>query len=412
VLAAGAGAGVAVALNHNTTSTAMAPTGNSGTGVGGSNGTGGTGGTGGGGTETNPFGGSGFGGFPSTGNGDSGGSGNSSGTGSLNASALSAKVDPGLVDVTSDLKYSGATAEGTGMVISSTGLVLTNNHVIDQSTSVSAQLVTSGRTYTAKVIGYNSTDDVALLQLVGASGLKTVSLSNSSQVKVGEAVLALGNAGGRGGLPSTAQGTIQALNQSIKASDQGANTTESLHGMLETDAPIQEGDSGGPLVNGSGQVVGMDTAASAATSAGGDDTTATQGFAIPINQAIAIADEIGAGKASTTVHIGLSGFIGVNVGDAAKPSECGTSETGGNLFTPAVSSGALVCDVIPGAPAQSAGLAGGDVITSVNGAAVSNAAGLTNQMANARPGSQLSIVYVSQSGARHTTTVTLTEWAR
>ena len=253
---------------------------------------------------------------------------------------------------------------------------------------------------------------MALLQLEGASGLKTVSLSNSSKAKVGEAVLALGNAGGKGGLPSTAQGTIQALNQSIKATDQGANTTESLHGMLETNAPIEEGDSGGPLVNGSGQVVGMDTAAGPSEGVGGQDTTTTQGYAIPINQAISIADEISAGKASTTVHIGLSGFIGVNVGDAASPSECGTSQTGGALFTPAVNSGALVCDVIPGAPAQSAGLAGGDVITSVNGVAVSNAAGLTNQMANARPGSQLSVSYVSLSGAKHTTTVTLTEWAR
>ena len=295
------------------------------------------------------------------------------------------------------------------MVISSNGLVLTNNHVIDQSTSVSAQLVTSGRTYTAKVIGYNSTDDVALLQLVGASGLKTVSLSNSAAAKVGEAVLALGNAGGRGGLPSTAQGTIQALNQSIKASDQGANTTEDLHGMLETDAPIQEGDSGGPLVNASGQVVGMDTAAGPG---GGAGTTAVQGYAIPINQAISIADEINAGKASTTVHIGLAGFIGVDIGDAATPTQCGTSETGGPLFAPAVNSGALVCEVVPDAPAQQAGLTGGDVITSVNGNSVSNAAGLTNQMANARPGSQLSIAYVSASGARHTTTVTLTEWAR
>ena len=417
VLAAGAGAGVAVALNNNgSTSAALAPTGNSGTG---NNGFGtvpggtvpGGAGNGSGGAGINPFGGGGFGGFPSGGNGGSGGGGENSGTGSLNASALAAKVDPGLVDVTSDLKYSGATAEGTGMVISSNGLVLTNNHVIDQSTSVSAQLVTSGRTYTAKVIGYNSTDDVALLQLVGASGLKTVSLSNSAQVKVGEAVLALGNAGGRGGLPSTAQGTIQGINKSIKASDQGANTTEDLHGMLETDAPIQEGDSGGPLVNGSGQVVGMDTAAGPG-SGEGDEGTGTQGFAIPINQAISIANEINAGKASTTVHIGLAGFIGVNVGDAAKPTQCGLSETGAALFAPAVSSGALVCDAIPDAPAQAAGLVGGDVITSVNGSTVSNAAGLTSQMANARPGSQLSVVYVSQSGARHTTTVTLTEWAR
>ena len=352
VLAAGAGAGVAVALNHNSgTPAALAPTGNNGTGNSGSGGTG-TGGTGnGGGTETNPFGGSGFGGFGSAGNGGTGTGGANSGTGSLNASSLSAKVDPGLVDVTSDLKYSGATAEGTGMVISSSGLVLTNNHVIDQSTSVSAQLVTSGRTYTAKVIGYNSTNDVALLQLVGASGLKTVSLSNSDQAKVGEAVLALGNAGGKGGLPSTAQGTIQALNQSIKASDQGANTTEDLHGMLETDAPIQEGDSGGPLVNASGQVVGMDTAANASEGAGGAATTATQGFAIPINQAISIANEISEGKASTTVHIGLSGFMGVNVANASKPSDCGNDAGGSGVFNPGVSSGALVCDVYPSAPA-------------------------------------------------------------
>ena len=414
VLAAGAGAGVAVALNHNSgTPAALAPSGNSGVG---NSGTGG-GGTGGGGDRQRqrrhpdqPVWRERFRRLRVPGNGGSGGTGGTnSGTGSLNATSLSAKVDPGLVDVTSDLKYSGATAEGTGMVISSNGLVLTNNHVIDQSTSVSAQLVTSGRTYTAKVIGYNSTDDVALLQLVGASGLKTVSLSNSAAAKVGEAVLALGNAGGRGGLPSTAQGTIQALNQSIKASDQGANTTEDLHGMLETDAPIQEGDSGGPLVNASGQVVGMDTAAGPG---GGAGTTAVQGYAIPINQAISIADEINAGKASTTVHIGLAGFIGVDIGDAATPTQCGTSETGGPLFAPAVNSGALVCEVVPDAPAQQAGLTGGDVITSVNGNSVSNAAGLTNQMANARPGSQLSIAYVSASGARHTTTVTLTEWAR
>jgi len=412
VLAAGAGAGVAVALNHNSsTPAALAPAGNSGTGSSGT-GTGGTGsgGTGsGGGTETNPFGGSGFGGNSGTG-GSSGTGGTNSGTGSLNATSLSAKVDPGLVDVTSDLKYSGATAEGTGMVISSSGLVLTNNHVIDQSTSVSAQLVTSGKTYTAKVIGYNSTDDVALLQLVGASGLKTVSLSNSDQAKVGEAVLALGNAGGRGGLPSTAQGTIQGLNKSIKASDEGANTTEDLHGMLETNAPIQEGDSGGPLVNASGQVVGMDTAASAA--ADSPDATATQGFAIPINTAISIADEIGAGRASTTVHIGLSGFMGVNVANANAPSNCGTDAGGTGVYSPAVKSGALVCDVYPSAPAAEAGLVGGDVITSVNGTSVTTADGLTDLMTGDHPGSQLSIVYVDQSGARHSTTVTLTEWAK
>jgi S1-C subfamily serine protease len=257
---------------------------------------------------------------------------------------------------------------------------------------------------------------VALLQLVGASGLKTVNLGNSSKVKVDEAVLALGNAGGRGGLPSTAQGTIMALNKSIQASDQGAGTTENLTGMLETNAPIQEGDSGGPLVNGSGQVIGMDTAANTSEGAEEGGTAATQGFAIPINKAVSIADEIAAGRASTTVHIGLAGFMGVNVADANSPSDC---ETGGGDgfgglggYAPAVNSGALICSVAPGAPAAVSGLAGGDVITSVNGSTVSTADGLTNLMAASKPGSQLTVVYVDENGGRHTTTVTLTEWAK
>jgi S1-C subfamily serine protease len=422
VIAAGAGAGAAVGLNHSSgTAAAIAPpsTGNGGTGNGGTgNGGTGIGGAGNGGTGTGGTG-NGFGGFPSgsgnSGTGNSGTGGTNTGTGSLNATALSAKVDPGLVDVTSNLKYSDATAEGTGMVLTSNGLVLTNNHVIDEATSVSATLVVSDKTYTAQVIGYDSTDDVALLQLVGASGLKTVNLGNSTKVKVDEAVLALGNAGGAGGLPSTAQGTIMGLDKSIQASDEGAGTTENLKGMLETNAPIEEGDSGGPLVNGSGQVVGMDTAAYSGE--GGQGAAAIQGYAIPINKAVTIADEIADGKASTTVHLGLAGFMGVNVADANDPSDCGTG-TGGDGFgglggySPTVSSGALVCDVYPGAPAATAGLAGGDVITSVNGATVSTADGLTNQMSGSKPGSQLSIVYVDENGAKHTTTVTLTEWAK
>jgi S1-C subfamily serine protease len=407
VVAAGAGAGAAVALNNSnsSTSSAAAP----------------IGGTSNGGTSVNPNPGSGYGSLPSGsagnggfGNGSTGtGGGTNSGTGSLNASAIAKKVDPGIVDVTSELKYSDATAEGTGMVISASGLVLTNNHVIDEATSVSATLVTSGKTYTAKVIGYDSTDDVALLQLVGASGLHTVTLSDSSKAKVNDAVLGIGNAGGRGGLPSTAQGTIQALNQSIEASDSGANTTEKLHGMIETDAPIQEGDSGGPLVNASGAVVGMDTAAN--NSGDSASAGATTGFAIPINTAMSIASQIGAGKSTANIHLGLAGFMGVNVANAATPSECSSGGDGfGGFggFTPPVKSGALICQVYPNAPAALAGLASGDVITAVNGSTISTADGLTNLMASAHPGSQLTMTFVDQNGTTHSTTVTLTEWAK
>jgi S1-C subfamily serine protease len=413
VLAAAAGAGAAVALNNTgsaANSSATSPFGGNG-------------------SAENPFGGGGEGNanpnpFPSSGTG-TGGSGTNSGTGSLNASALAAKVDPGLVDITSDLTYSDATAEGTGMVLSSSGLVLTNNHVIDQATKVTATIVTSGKTYTAKVIGYDSTDDVALLQLEGASGLKTVTLSNSAKATVGEAVLALGNAGGRGGLPSTAQGTIQGLDKSIQASDEGSDTTENLKGMIETNAPIAAGDSGGPLVNGSGQVVGMDTAANTSSGEFGGYDQSTTGFAIPINTAQTIANEINSGKASANIHIGLAGFMGVNVADASSPTGCDTSGSGsgsgsggdgfgggGGGFTSPVSSGALICQVYPQSPAAAAGLESGDVITAVNGTAVSSSDALTNITAGSHPGDKFSISWVDQEGTKHSGTATLTEWAK
>jgi S1-C subfamily serine protease len=398
-LAAGVGAGAAVALNHTSNASAN-PAGN--------------------GSQQNPFSGgnNNAGQAPGGQNGAGNNGGSNSGTGPLNAQSLSAKVDPGLVDITAQLKYNDATAEGTGMVISSSGLVLTNNHVIDESTSVSATIVVSGKTYTAQVVGYDSTGDVALLQLQGASGLKTVSLGDSAKVKVGEDVLALGNAGGRGGLPSTAQGTVQALDRTIQASDSGANTEETLHGMIETNAPIQEGDSGGPLVNSAGQVIAMDTAANNSGFAP-DQSAETQGFAIPVNTALSIADQIAAGHASSTVHIGLGGFLGVTIGDASNPGGCVSNGGAGGGFgggfggyTPPVNSGALICEVYPGTPADSAGLTSGDVITAVNGQTVASSDALTNLTAGDHPGDTLTITYVDSSGAKHQTNVTLSEMAK
>jgi S1-C subfamily serine protease len=394
-LAAGVGAGAAIALNR-TSDPSSSPAAN--------------------GSQQNPFsnGGSNFGQAPGNNQNGTGSGGTNTGTGSLNARALAAKVDPAIVDIISQLKYNNATAEGTGIVISPSGLVLTNNHVIDEATSVSATLVVSGKTYTAKVLGYDSTDDVALLQLQGASGLQTASLGDSSKVKVGQAVLALGNAGGRGGLPATAQGTVQGLNRTIQASDSDANTTETLHGMIQTNAPIQEGDSGGPLVNSSAQVIGMDTAANTSGFAP-DQSAATAGFAIPVNHAISIVNQIAGGHASSTVHIGLGGFLGVTAAAANNPSGCqGNGGFGGGFggYTPPVSSGALICQVYPGTPAQAGGLASGDVITSVNGQTVASSDGLTSLMAGDHPGDQLSIGYVDANGARHQTSVTLSEMAK
>jgi S1-C subfamily serine protease len=318
------------------------------------------------------------------------------------------------VDTT--LKYNDETAEGTGMVLTSTGLVLTNNHVIDEGTSVTATLVETGKTYTATVVGYDSTDDVALLQLQGASGLKTVSVANSNTAKVGEQVLALGNAEGRGGLPATAPGQITGLHETINAGDSSNSAiTETLHDMLRTNAGIEEGDSGGPMVNASGQVLGMDTAANTSNASEFGGTSQTTGFAIPINNALTIARNIDDDKASSTVHIGLAGFMGVGVDNISDANEClSGSGFSGNVggYTPPVSSGALVCNVYPGTPASGSGLAPGDVIVAVDGQTVSNETELTNIMAGDHPGDTVNVTYYDTNGGKHTANFALLSIAK
>src|SRR5580704_13285148 len=242
----------------------------------------------------------------------------SSGRG-LNRAAVERKVEPGLVDITSTIKYASETAEGTGMVLSRSGLVLTNNHVIDGATEIKVTLVDHpNQSYVAQVVGYDSAQDVALLKIIGASGLATVSFANSSQVQVGTAVLALGDAQGHGGV-TPAAGDISALNRSIQASDEGSGTIEDLNHMLQTNAPIQQGDSGGALADNAGQVIGMITAANTSTSSQIGSSGGTLGFAIPINSALAIARQIAAGQQSATVYIGLPGFLGVQVAASSSP---------------------------------------------------------------------------------------------
>jgi S1-C subfamily serine protease len=356
------------------------------------------------------------------------------GTGSgLNQAVVERKVKPGLVDITSTLTYASETAEGTGMILSPSGLVLTNNHVIDGSTEVKVLLAdNANRSYTARVVGYDSTDDVALLQLIGASGLATVSFGNSSQVRVGIPVLALGNAEGRGSV-TPAPGAISALNRSIQASDEGSNTTEDLNHMLQTNAQIQQGDSGGALANNAGQVIGMVTAAN--TAAGGQPG-GTMGFAIPINTALNIARQIVSKQSSSRVYIGLPGFLGVEVAQDNSPDpqqqaaderqaddgQGGSGQggphgslacvTGGqepgvpDQIAPA-SSGALILGVVCGSAAQTQGLKAGDVIISVNGQAVTTPGSLTAITAQYHPRDVVSVAYQATNGARHSVRILL-----
>ncbi len=337
--------------------------------------------------------------------GSSGGSGSSSSSGSsgpADAAAIAAKVDPALVDINVTFGSSGAGA-GTGIVLSSNGEVLTNNHVVEGATTISVVDLGNGRTYSASVVGYDRAADVAVIQLANASGLQTATIGDSSKVSAGDAVVGIGNAGGTGGTPSVAAGAVTALNQSITASDQATGTSENLTGLIETNADIQPGDSGGSLVNASGQVIGMDTAAAQGYSFSYQGSQVSQGYAIPINKAVSIASQIEAGQATSSIHVGPTAYLGVYI--SAGSSQGGFSGLGGQSGTTV--SGAYVSGVVTGGPAAQAGLGQGDVITSVDGTSIASAADLTNVVAQHKPGQSVQVGWTDSSGATHSSTLVL-----
>lgn len=363
-----------------------------------------------------------------------GGSQGSTSTSGINVQSVADKVEPGVVDVTSSLRYTGQVFEGTGMVLTSSGLVLTNNHVVEGSTKVTVTLVATGRRYNAQIVGTDSVDDVALLRLVGASGLQTVRTGDSSKITLGTPVVAMGNAGGAGGKPTVTSGTITALGRTITATDSGSGTSETLHNMFQTNAPIAEGDSGGPLSNAAGEVIGMDTAANTQTF-GGSGTS--QGFAIPIDRALGIVRQISAGHGSAAIRIGQPAFMGIAVaGTSANASSAdtpqqqlqqlqqtaqgsggGTNSNGGCLSNDDVSpvpasiapagSGTLIAGVFCGQPASAAGLVGGDVILSINGQTVGPPSSLTGLLAQYRPGERISVTWENPGGHQQTGSLTL-----
>ena len=367
---------------------------------------------------------------------------------SASEAAILKKVAPGLVIINTTLQYSAEQAAGTGMVISAGGQVLTNNHVIENATKISATVLATGRTYPVKVVGYDVTGDIALLQMQGASGLHLVPTGDSAKVKTGDPVVAMGNAQGQSEIVPAA-GQVTGVNQTITANDQGGTiSSETLHGMIETNADVVSGDSGGPLANSAGEVIGMDTA--------GDDVGYSQqqtatGFAIPIDTALAVARQIAAGQASSAITIGYPPFIGIYIGKGSSSSPqaqaaqeqqntnggfgnvpgfgnpgngsgTGSSGAGGgnascytsnaNLSVPSsiasVSSGTLVLGTICDSPATSAGLTAGSVITAVNGQAVGSPDDLTGIVSKYRPRTTISVTWVTPAGQRKTGSLALT----
>ena len=332
--------------------------------------------------------------FGGNGNGGSGNANNSTNDPATNRTAT--KVSPAVVNI--DTQLAAGAAAGTGMILTADGTVLTNNHVIDGATAISVELP-NGSTHKASVLGYDVSDDVALIHVSGVSGLPTIQ-SGTGDLSVGDAVIALGNALGRGGAPTVVTGRVTALHQTITASDDNGTNAETLHNLIQTDAPIQPGDSGGPLVDSNGKVIGMDAAASASRGFGFRSSASSQGYAIPIADALSIASQIQHHKESSTVHVGDRGIMGVGLAQPGDGSGFNSGDSGSQQ-------GAAIGDVQSGSPADHAGIQQGDVITSVDGHAINSSSDLTNEMNRHHPGDRVKVEWTDSSGGQHHATLRL-----
>jgi S1-C subfamily serine protease len=304
----------------------------------------------------------------------------------LTTSQIEAEVSPAVVDIDTNL------GEGTGIIAASNGEIITNNHVVEGATSIKVSILHRG-TYTATVVGTDAKADVAVLRLSGVSGLPTVKFGDSSTIKVGSSVVAIGNSGGLNLLPSPAtSGAVTALGRSITASDESgaSGASENLKGMIQMNAQIQPGNSGGPLVDSSGEVVGMDTAAASTDS----NSQTVIGFALPINRVLQIANDIERGKSGTGIVIGSVAFLGI-AGETVQLQGSGQASGAGLEF------------VEPGSPADQAGIQQGDVIVAFNGHATTTMEALATLIHQLRPGDRATVTFLNTNGGRQTVTVTL-----
>jgi S1-C subfamily serine protease len=296
------------------------------------------------------------------------------------ATASTASQKVGVVTINTVLDYTAQDqAAGTGMIISSDGLILTNNHVVEGSTSISVTVESTGKTYKATVVGTDQKADVAVLKLTGASGLSTVSFAPTATVTAGEAIYSVGNAEGTGNLV-TAVGTVGATDQKLTIQGDGVTKAESLSGLIELNSDVVSGDSGGPLFDKAGDVIGIVTAASSGSSS-------VTGYAINIASVLKTADQIKAGTPTTDIVIGTPAFLGVALSTTSTVP--------------------LVSATFPGMPAAKAGIAAGSTITSFNGTKVTTASQLSALIASHSVGDRVTVTWSGTTGSSHTATVTL-----
>jgi serine protease Do len=298
-----------------------------------------------------------------------------------------ALVEPAVARIDTTINYQHAIGAGTGIVIDPTGTILTNFHVVQGADSIVASVL--GRQYGVDLVGYDRQRDIAVLQLSGAAGLPTAVLGDSSTLSIGDPVVSLGNASGSGRPLTHEAGAIAAFNRTISAQDELTGSSNQVTGLIEFDAPVRAGDSGGPMVNSAGQVMGVTTAATVTFRMG----PGGKGFAIPINDALATANQIRSRVPTDTVHIGPPTLLGVGVS---------TREQSASL------PGVAIHEVLSGGPAQRAGLSNGDVLLSIDGAPIHSATELTSVLDRHYQGDVVDLVWIDVSGAQRTAKAALT----
>jgi S1-C subfamily serine protease len=251
--------------------------------------------------------------------------------------------------------------QGSGVVIDADGVILTNHHVVAGAVEVT--------------VVFNDDEHVQ----VDADDLTPIAVGSSEGLRLGDEVVALGFPLGLGG-PTVTKGIVSGLDRTIEAS--GAGFTERLSGLIQTDAAVNPGNSGGPLVDAAGRLVGLNTAAASAASA------ENVGFAIPIDEALPIAEQIVESPA------GERAWLGVEVTTVASSAEAG------QLGLPLATRGALVQGVVPGGPADEAGIVPGEVIVGIGEQVVASAVELTEVLADLEPEQEVQVRLVSREGAR------------
>jgi S1-C subfamily serine protease len=300
--------------------------------------------------------------------------------------AIVKKVEPMIVSI--DVKGNGSEDQGTGMIITSNGLVVTNNHVIAAAVgsggTITVTRTGSTKSLPATLVGTNPIDDVALIRIDNAKSLPTMIFGNSNDVVTGDAVVAIGNALGlAAGTPTVTSGIVSALGRTVTASSNTA--TETLNNMIQTDAAINPGNSGGPLLDSDGDVIGMNTAVAGTLT---DGTSAQNiGFAIPAATIESLLKSLKAGE-SVVSH---GAFIGVEITSMTPELQ---QEYGFKLST-----GAVVMSVIAGTGAQKAGVKQGDIIVGVNGTPITSAQDITSVLSNLHPGDRITLQLVR--GSKH-----------